>query len=64
MIKENVPAAEADKLVQQGGRVLYLRQVEGRVVCDVEMPGNGGTDAPPSSQPEGEDDSGESDENA
>ncbi len=40
MIRENVPAAEADDLAAKGGRVLYRRPSpsgEG-VVCDVELP--------------------------
>lgn len=63
MIKENVPAAEADALVEAGGRVLYRRTVDGKQVCDVEMPGNGGTSqppAPPPPPPAVEDNSGES----
>ena len=38
MIKENVSVSEADKLVEQGGRVLYRRTIGGEQVCDVEMP--------------------------
>lgn len=51
MIRENVPADEADRLVAQGGRVLYRRPSPSgeSVVCDVELP-NG--DAEPAAEPD------------
>ena len=38
MIKDDVPKAEADKMVESGARILELRSSDEGVFCTVEVP--------------------------